>query len=108
MIDISSWISSSLLSELHENPLLNRSKAFKIKNSRLCHIQVHETSSTEALFTSIGHSLQVSDISGGDITNSVAGVVLLIVIGLFSALAVVVSVVDILNIVMVGNHGVSC
>ena len=63
-------------------------------------VQVHEASSSEALLTSVFHSLHVPDVTGGDVTINLVRVVLLVVVGLLSGLGVVVVVVNVLNIVV--------
>jgi len=53
---------------------------------------------------SILHPLQVSDITGGDVTHSVAVMVLNIVVGLGSMLLVIVVVVNVLDVMVGGVH----
>ena len=56
--------------------------------------------------TSILHSLHVSDITGGDVTHSVAAVVLNIIVGLGSVLLIIVVVVNVLDVMVGGVHRV--
>ena len=100
MVDISSWVGGSLVLELHEELLLDWGKVLEIKSSRLSSSHVHKACCTKALVTCITHSLHVSDITSSEITLSVVCVILLIVVGLLSALAVIVLVIDVLDIVV--------
>ena len=89
MLDISLWVVSSLGLKVQQDLLLNWCKS----------LEVHKACGTEALVSSVDHSSHVSHVAVGNVTLSVGLVVLNIVVGLLSALIVLVVVVDVLSIV---------
>ena len=74
MVDVLAWVASSLVLEVQKDLLLDWRET----------LEVQKAASSEALVSSVVHSLQVSDVAGDNITLTVVHIVLRVVHGLNS------------------------